>query len=112
MPCNFWEGVAHGALALVGLGSKYDPMGDLRAQYSQGIQQLESMTQQKSLLALQKENTNIIKLANALNTQELFIQKVINDNTSHIMNNIKTTNMFLAIVAIMVIVLILYLLTE
>ena len=106
---DFFGGLAHGALALFGLGEVYDPLGKLRGEIADAnasIQETKNVGAYDSIQTLSdeaKKQYNLFKSSQALTIEKA---KFLNNLA---MDDIAETNLFLTLLSVLVLVIIIYL---
>jgi hypothetical protein len=105
-------GLAHGALGLVGAGSAYDPLGDLKgslADANNALQQAQNLGAYTTEIDLAKYNTWFRKYQsgkdNIIEEQMVYFNNLAN-------NKLEDINYFLIILSLLVIIIIFFLLIK
>lgn len=105
---DLWKGIAHGSLALLGIGNLYDPVGDLRGELATATRKVDNMVQNETIAALKSQQTEIAALYNFMSTKNEYLQGVIDNNNTLIWDTIQQENLFLTVISLSVIIIILF----
>ena len=107
---DFFAGLGHGVLALIGLGSVYDPLGDKRAEVAEATQKIQN-TINASSLAISKEQLQLDSdLWQYITTNNDELQETMKYYNEIALDSIDTTNTFLSIIGIIVFLILFFLL--
>lgn len=102
------EGLGHGALGLIGLGSVYDPMGDLRSELADKNNQMQQYLNGMSFAVLQQEQREIDKFWAVFQQNNATTSEIMKYNSTLINDNLKEQTLFLAILSMLVIIIIIF----
>lgn len=106
------SGLLSGSLSLLGLGSTYNVMADLRGKLSSRIQQFNDMCNEYNFEAITKNAENI-GLLNQLRTADQAVAKSQMDNLSNMLwESIENENLFISFLYMLFFIVIIYLLVH
>ncbi len=104
------SGLGHGALGLIGLGSLYDPIGDLRGQLSQAQSAMQNMINLRAYAALQQDEKILEDLVTYISTNNTDIQETQQLFSNIASNTDKEQNVFMVILSCLIFILIIFML--
>lgn len=112
MANNFFQGLGHGLLGLVGMGEFFDPLGGEKAELQKSMQTLQTHFRNGTMQALTGINTNIKELFTLTESNKDVIERIMNFYNEKIYGNLQETNMFVATLYMLVIIIIFFYLVK
>lgn len=109
---NVGPGLGHGSLALLGIGQVYDPLANLRQELAKANQKTQSIYNNTLMSFIQADNDEWVKLNDYLNTNNSTIQETMDYYNTLTFQSIQKTNLFMAILALMVLVVIFFMMLQ
>ena len=103
-------GFGNGLLALGGLGSLSDPLGDLKGELSSATQEQQQLINRSTLDASELNLETLQEMYNLQNVAQTRLQGTIELNDLILWQGLKQDKLFLAMVAAVVLLVIIYLL--
>jgi Mg2+ and Co2+ transporter CorA len=103
-------GLGHGMLSLIGLGSLYDPVGDLRGKLSQAQSAMQNMINLRAYDALKEDEKIFEDLITYISTNNTVIQETQQLFSNMASNTSKQQNVFLSILSCLIFILIFFML--
>lgn len=109
---DFFSGIGHGLLSLVGAGKLYDPIGDLRGKLANAVAQQNSMVASEALAGLQVEQTELQDLYQLMQANQDKMKKMNEVNNALLWNSVEETNMFITFLGMSVLVIVFFMISE
>ena len=109
---DFFGGLGHGFAAILGLGSEFDPMSDLRSQLATANSNLQAIQNVGAYNGLKED----IKINTEFQEMMMDENKLMTESSQYYNNvaldNIKQTDLFLTLLALLVIVVVFFMLAR
>lgn len=109
---NFLNGLGHGSLALLGIGEAYDPLSELRKELAKANAKTQSIYDNTSLAFMKADNEEWVNLNDYLNTNNSTIQETMDYYNTLTYDSIQKTNLFMVILALLILVVIFFMLIQ
>jgi hypothetical protein len=109
---NFFEGISHGFLALVGFGDLVDPLGDSQKALTDANQQMQNITNQAVLRGFTMQGELNQNLYTFIKQQNGVLKQTADLNNEIIYENIQSGSLFLALSILSIFIIIFYLLLK
>ena len=109
---DLFSGLGHGLLGLVGLGSVYDPLGDLRSTLSSKITDFNNITADYSYKAQKEQHANLIWFEQFMQTEGAVARKQLESTSQMIWDTIETEKLFIIFLYILVFIIVIYLIIK
>lgn len=109
---NTATGLGHGSLALLGIGQAYDPLADLRSELASANAKTQSIYNNTSLAFMKEDNEEWVQLNDYLNTHNSEVNETMDYYNTLTYESAQKTNLFMTILALMVLVIIFFMLIQ
>jgi hypothetical protein len=106
------EGLAHGVLGLVGFGSAYDPLSDLRSELSSKVSEFNSITAEYSYKTAVEQLKHMEVLQELMRTNGAVARAQLKVTSQMIWDTIETENLFILFLYILIFIIVLYLIIK
>jgi len=107
---DFGKAFAHGLLGMFGMGSLYDPQGDLQSSLSAAKTKQQSVINKATILAFQNQDKVNQTFYADLAAQDNALHSSIQLNDEMLREGLAKTNFFLTSVSVMVLILTIFML--
>jgi len=105
-------GLGHGVLGLVGFGSVYDPLGDLRSELSSKVSEFNSITAEYSYKTAVAQLKQMEALQELMRTNGAVARLQLQVTSQMIWDTIETENLFIMFLYILIFIIVLYLIIK
>jgi hypothetical protein len=106
------NGLKHGILSVFGLGSLYDPLGDLKGELAKSISDFNSASAGLSLLTTQNLQQEFKESVQLINTKAALASKNLQYQTDMIWDTIDKDSLLLIFIYMLVIMVVFYILIK
>ncbi len=107
---DFGKAFAHGILGMFGLGSLYDPQGDLQSQLSSAKDKQQSVINKATILAFQNQDKVNQTFYADIAAQDNALRSSIQLSDEMIREGLAKTNFFITALSVMVLILTIFML--
>ena len=105
-------GLGHGLAGLVGVGSLYDPLGDLKGELASANTQMQQTLNAGTITALQSSGTAQTDLLDLIKSVEGLMAQSTQANTTLIHQDIGVENLFIACIAAAVVIIVFFMMWQ
>lgn len=109
---ELFTGMLHGLLAMGGMGSVYDPLGDKRAEMSHNVSSFNSMTAEFSYRAAIQNNKRFHAFEELMKANGEVARKQLEFTSQMIWDTLETENLFIIFLYMLILIIIIYLLLK
>jgi dipeptide/tripeptide permease len=109
---DFFGGVLHGVLGLVGFGDLVNPLGDAQSSVTKALNHINSTTAMMSVATTRASQTEIEWVTKSLNVHLDLISQINAMQTDQLRDEIKQENLFLIILSVLLVLLIFFFLIQ
>ena len=109
---DFFGGVLHGILGLVGFGDLVNPLGDAQSSVTKALNDINSTTAMMSVATMKATQKEIEDVTKSLNVHLALTSQINTMQTDQLRDELKEENLFLIILSVLIVLLIFFFLIQ